>query len=151
MFARLMLKRFSFKLYRRDGLTLVEVLAAVAIFSMLLIVFITLSGFVQQTDKAMGRSHEAVTIAESFLHQYRSEPQSIGPTGITRDDVRAHSGQANTYQVTIHPLQPYVDGAAPASLSADHQAVVQSIVYMNESPYHNRPMLLTVSVTWEES
>ncbi|MCM3337400.1 prepilin-type N-terminal cleavage/methylation domain-containing protein [Paenibacillus sp. MER TA 81-3] len=151
MFARLMLKRFSFKLYRRDGLTLVEVLAATAIFSMLLIVFITMSGFVQQTDKSMGRSHEAVTIAESFIHKYRSQPQSIGPSGITRDGVRAHPGQANTYQVTIHPLQSYVDGAAPAPISTDHQAVVQSIVYMNEPSYHNRPMLLTVSVSWEES
>lgn len=150
MSAHRLLKRFTPQLCRRDGLTLVEVLAATAILSMLLVLFVSLSGFVQVTDRAVSRAHEAASIAESLVHQYRAKPLSIG-SGITLADVKTHSGQVHNYQAYIHPLQPYVDGAAPAARTAGHTAVVQSIVYIDEPAYENRPMLLTVTVSWEES
>lgn len=150
MFAHRLLKRFPPQLGRRDGLTLVEVLAATAILSMLLVLFVSLSGFVQVTDTAVSRAHEAAAIAESLVHQYRAKPLSIG-SGITLDDVKAQSGQVQRYEAYIHPLQPYVDGAAPAARTAGHKAVVQSIVYIDDPAYENKPMLLTVTVSWEES
>ncbi|BFH70422.1 hypothetical protein J27TS7_22560 [Paenibacillus dendritiformis] len=150
MSAYRLLKRFTPRLRRRDGLTLVEVLAATVLLSLLLVLFVSLSGFVQTTDRSVSRAHEAASIAESLVHQYRAKPLSIG-SGITLDGVKARSGQKHQYQAYIHPLQPYVDGAAPAARTAGHKAVVQSIVYLDEPSYENKPMLLTVTVSWEES
>lgn len=139
------------KLNNERGLTLIEALAATAILSLLVVVFITLSNYMMSTKVNTNRAEEASVIAESILSEMRLHPEKILNGNYVKEVPSPTYGNNRKYQVTAYKLTPYINNVSAPAVAADRLVSLQSLVYTTDAAgsTSRKLMLLTVTVSWE--
>lgn len=124
------------------GLTLVEVLAAVTVLSIIIVVFLTMSQYMAASTQKDDRKIEALQIAENRINQIRSEAVQLKP--INHFNLTTTEGGFQIYQEETDAANPQFT-VTPTSTS---QVSVSAFINMDDSG-STVQKLVTVTVAWE--
>lgn len=123
------------------GLTLIEVLGAMAILSFVVLGVIAISHFSAFSSAEADLRSEAQIIAESRLAALRADPSSYAVPGIDTD------GRYTIYY-EIHALPSGESAAVTINsipISQSNKLSLQGVIFLDDG----FPYLLTVTVAWE--
>jgi prepilin-type N-terminal cleavage/methylation domain-containing protein len=124
------------------GLTLIEVLAAVAILGIVIAAFVSISNYSMLANQQNDREIEAIQIAENVVNDVRD---FIARTGRFPDAEPVSSDPKYHIYIQHSQLRNMNSGDYDRSKFENKEHVsIQTIVYLNMEP-----RLLTVTVYWE--
>ncbi|HEY0827405.1 MAG TPA: prepilin-type N-terminal cleavage/methylation domain-containing protein [Bacilli bacterium] len=131
------------------GLTLIEVLGGLIILSIVIVVFMNISGYTSQSFGKTDKKEAAVRLAENTLAEKRNaiaKAESLPDSGSQGVATTVIGGYSVTIYDTILTNTAY---ALPAGTTV--HVSVQAIVLLKKttSPFDKEPRLITVTVSWE--
>ena len=131
------------------GITLLELLASMAILGIMVAGFLNLTQFNAKTKLEESRRAEALRIAEEQLNRVRVSYNSIpAKSPVTGNQVISTSTQGQ-YQLLIQ-LSDLTNTPSYTAPANNRQVYVQSVVLIKDAsdPTAMIPKLLTVTVSW---
>lgn len=132
------------------GITLVEVLAAVVILSILVVAFTNISTFTTKSSSTTDRRAGALRVAEERLNTIRN---NIGTTALPimgSQDVVAGTDASGFYQIDVSDTSLQSPSYSAAGLT--HKVYLQDIYIMRDlttNPETRVSRLIIVTVSWE--
>ncbi|NDI35408.1 prepilin-type N-terminal cleavage/methylation domain-containing protein [Chengkuizengella sediminis] len=140
-----MLYKHKINLKSEKGITLVEIIASIAILSILLITFVTLSQFYLKTDIKQDTKTNALQVAEEVLNELRNN-NALDKTG-----TRNYNNTSFEYEVIEKKIDFTIEEDKKIDLSVNNPSVSDSEVYLYTFLYKNtETYLASVTVSWGE-
>ncbi len=138
------------------GLTLIEVLAAMAILSIIVIAFVNISGYMTLAFSKGDSETEAIRLAEKILTEERNRIDSLStrPSVDYEKTIPVVNGYVVTINETALVNNPSYSQPLPTGLT--NHVSVQGVVLLknpNSVPVPNidDPRLLTVTLSWGDT
>ena len=136
-------------LKNQRGLTLIDILGALAVLGIIMTAFITLSQYVTKADVKTERHTRALLLAEKTMQEQRSELENQSPIPMAGSIYETWSEEP--FIITIQDLPmgntTQTDYTVPA---LDNHYSVQTVILLLNGGMAE-PRLLTVTISWEET
>lgn len=127
------------------GVTLIELLAAMTILSIIVLSFVAISQYVSHQNSHLSREAVALTIAQETMDKIMYQIEQSAPAVHSIQSVESW-GQDPSYMIHLQDTELNTPISTPWE---NEQLSLQSIVTMNDNGRYV-PRLLTVTVYWGE-